>query len=351
MPANKREDFSVNTIIGPNTHINGDVDSAGFTRIDGSLCGDLNATGRIIVGERARMKSNITGTAITIGGVVSGNVLASERVTILATGIVLGDIITQRIQADEGCLLHGRITVCQTREKWNSTVNEYRDIEHLRSVTAGFAPQLHSDVSGATAECSPENEIRAAETVPPETGTLAAGPEEINPAPAVLEGRTAVFAYAAALPREAAFAGEQTAPEYPGEEFPPENAAPENTSVSPDASPPEDTPVLADGIPSYEIPSEDAAVLPDWTAFTENTPVSSDKTVFTGNTPGPPEEAAFTENTPGQPEEATFTEDAPAPSPENNAAVPAEKASQEDMAVPAAPPPEAINTGENHGES
>jgi cytoskeletal protein CcmA (bactofilin family) len=336
MPANKREDFSVNTIIGPNTHINGDVDSAGFTRIDGSLCGDLNAVGRIIVGERARMKSNITGIAVTIGGVVSGNVLASERVTILATGIVLGDIITQRIQADEGCLLHGRITVCQTREKWNNTINEYRDIEHLRSVTAGFAPQLYSDVSGATAECSPENGIRTAETVLPETGTLAAGPEEINPAPAALEGQMTAFAYTAVLPQEAAFAGEQTAPEYPGEEFPPKNAAPENTSVLPDASPPEDTSVLADGILSG-----DAAVLPDGTAFTENTPVSSDRTVFTGNMPGPPEEAAFPEN-------AAVLAEGSLP---ENAAIPAEKASQENAAVPAAPSPEAINTGENHGES
>lgn len=340
MPANKREDFSVNTIIGPNTHINGDVNSAGFTRVDGSLRGNLNATGRIIVGERARMRSDITGTAVTIGGVVSGNVLASERVTILATGIVLGDIITQRIQADEGCLFHGRITVCQTREKWNSTVNEYRDIEHLRSVTAGFAPQPHSDVSGATAECSPENGIRAAETVPPETGTLAAGPEEINPTPAASEDQTAAFAYAAALPQEAAFAGEQTASEYPGEEFPPENAAPENTSVSPDASPPEDTPVLADRISSYEIPSGDTAVLPNGAA-TENISVSSDRTVFTGNTPSPPEEPAFPEN-------AAVLAEGPFP---ENAAIPAEKASQEDAAVPVAPPLDAINTGENHGES
>ncbi|MDR2070660.1 MAG: polymer-forming cytoskeletal protein [Treponema sp.] len=228
MPASKREDFSVNTIIGPNTCINGDVNSAGFTRVDGSLRGDLNAAGRIIVGERARMKSNITGTAVTIGGVVSGNVLANERVVILATGIVLGDIITQRIQADEGCLLHGRITVCQTRETWNNAVNEYRDREDIKSATAGFALRPNPAVSGVSAgELSPENGIQAAEAAFPETVPPAAEPETINPAP-VAAGDQAPESEYAALPQETPSAGEQAVPEYPDAE----NTAPETAPVS-----------------------------------------------------------------------------------------------------------------------
>jgi cytoskeletal protein CcmA (bactofilin family) len=137
MPGGKREDFSINTIIGPNTSISGNIDSGGFTRVDGSLRGNLNAQGRVIVGERARMKSSISGTVITIGGVVYGNVLASERVIILSTGLVLGDIITRRIQADEGCLIHGKVTVCQTDAQWNKAVNAYRDAQGVRSALSG----------------------------------------------------------------------------------------------------------------------------------------------------------------------------------------------------------------------
>ena len=229
MPANKREDFSVNTIVGPNTYINGDVNSAGFTRVDGNLHGDLTATGRIVVGERARMKSNVTGTAVTIGGVVFGNVLASERVIILTTGIVLGDIITQRIQADEGCLLHGRVMVCQTREKWNNAVNEYRDREDVESVTAGFAPRLNPAASDASvAELSPETI-----NLEPEAGD-----------------QTAASGYAA-LPWKTPFAGEQAALEFPAENAPvttdvtvsPEDAAAENPPALPDDAPPENAPV------------------------------------------------------------------------------------------------------------
>jgi cytoskeletal protein CcmA (bactofilin family) len=142
MPEPRRDDFSVNTIIGPNTLVNGDIDSGGFTRIDGSLRGNLIARGRVIIGDKARLKSNITGTAVTIGGVVYGNVIASERVTILFTGVVMGDIITRRIQADEGCIVDGKITVCPTDEKWNRTVNEFWDIQEVKSVLTGFSLRL-----------------------------------------------------------------------------------------------------------------------------------------------------------------------------------------------------------------
>jgi cytoskeletal protein CcmA (bactofilin family) len=142
MPGNKRGDFSINTIVGPGTSIVGNIEAGGFTRVDGSLRGDLTAQGRVVVGERARMKSNISGTAVTIGGVVSGNVLASERLIILSTGIVLGDIITRRIQADEGCVVHGQITVCKNDEKWDGAIHDYQDVQEVKSALNGFSLRL-----------------------------------------------------------------------------------------------------------------------------------------------------------------------------------------------------------------
>ncbi|MDR1219153.1 MAG: polymer-forming cytoskeletal protein [Treponema sp.] len=126
-------EFSVNTIIGPNSIVVGDVDSAGFTRVDGSLRGNLRAKGKVIIGEKARMKSDVAGTSITIGGVVYGNVIASERLIILSSALVLGDIITRRIQADEGCLIHGKVSVCTSDEQWEKTLAEYRDMRGMLS--------------------------------------------------------------------------------------------------------------------------------------------------------------------------------------------------------------------------
>jgi cytoskeletal protein CcmA (bactofilin family) len=135
----RNEDFSINTILGPGASINGDIESGGFTRVDGSIRGNLSAKGRVVVGERARMKGNITGTTVTIGGVVYGNILASERIVILNTALVLGDIITRRIQADEGCLIHGKVLVCPTEESWKAALAEYRDIQGIKSALPKFS--------------------------------------------------------------------------------------------------------------------------------------------------------------------------------------------------------------------
>lgn len=129
MASVRHNDFSINTIIGPGANVYGNIECPGFTRIDGNILGDLHSKGKVVIGERARMKSNISGTYITIGGVVWGNVIASEGVVILSTGLVRGDVITRRIQADDGCLVHGKVQVCQSDAAWDKAVAEHKDMQ------------------------------------------------------------------------------------------------------------------------------------------------------------------------------------------------------------------------------
>jgi cytoskeletal protein CcmA (bactofilin family) len=139
MPPGKHEDFSINTIIGPQSSVSGDIETGGFTRIDGSIRGDVIARGRVVIGEKARMKSNVSGTAVTVGGVVYGSIIASEQLIVLSTALVLGDIITRRIQADEGCLIHGRISVCPDEKSWDRALAEHRDAQGIRSALPVFS--------------------------------------------------------------------------------------------------------------------------------------------------------------------------------------------------------------------
>ena len=136
----KQGEFAVNTIIGPNSMVRGDVEAPGFTRIDGNIKGNLHAQGRVVVGESARMRSSITGTNITIGGVVDGNILASERLIVLSSALIIGDITTRRIEADEGCIIHGKVQVCQSEEKWERAKSEFRD-KRLSSLAPVYSPR------------------------------------------------------------------------------------------------------------------------------------------------------------------------------------------------------------------
>jgi len=45
--AEKKEDLSINTIIGSGTFVSGHVESDGFTRVDGSVLVDVKAKGRV----------------------------------------------------------------------------------------------------------------------------------------------------------------------------------------------------------------------------------------------------------------------------------------------------------------
>ena len=141
MASVKNEDYTINTIIGPGTSVSGNIESSGFIRLDGNVLGDVKARGRVVVGERARMKSNISGTSVTVGGVVFGNVIASERLVVLNTGLIMGDVITRCIQADEGCLIHGRVLVCPEEDAWNRAISEYRDTAGIRE-SLGINPSF-----------------------------------------------------------------------------------------------------------------------------------------------------------------------------------------------------------------
>jgi cytoskeletal protein CcmA (bactofilin family) len=89
--------------------------------------GNLHAQGRVVIGEGARMRSSVSGTCVTVGGVVDGNILASERLIVLSSALIIGDIVTRRIEADEGCLIHGKVRVCQNEESWQRAKSEFRD--------------------------------------------------------------------------------------------------------------------------------------------------------------------------------------------------------------------------------
>ncbi|MDR0600078.1 MAG: polymer-forming cytoskeletal protein [Treponema sp.] len=127
----RRNEFALNTIIGPESFVQGDMETGGFTRIDGGLRGNLHAKGKVVVGENARMRSSIIGTAVTIGGVVDGNILATERIIVLPSALIMGDIITRRIEAHDGCVIHGKIRVIQGEESWERAAAAY---QHKRSV-------------------------------------------------------------------------------------------------------------------------------------------------------------------------------------------------------------------------
>lgn len=80
-------------------------------RINGKFEGCLEVRGNLIVGQTATVVADIVGDNIVIGGKVKGKITAKERLTLLPTAIVEGDIYPAKLNVAEGAILEGRCTM------------------------------------------------------------------------------------------------------------------------------------------------------------------------------------------------------------------------------------------------
>ena len=87
----------------------GDLGTGGSLRIDGELTGSIRRADTVVIGVGARMTGDISAREVIIGGAITGDIFASERVELQPTAIVTGSIITQVVLVQEGGVVNGRI--------------------------------------------------------------------------------------------------------------------------------------------------------------------------------------------------------------------------------------------------
>jgi cytoskeletal protein CcmA (bactofilin family) len=97
----------IETILGPNTSLKGDVRSSGGVRVDGDFEGSIDIAGNLIVGEAAKVVATITAHNVQIQGTVQGDVTA-RRLEILDTGKLWGDIAVDSFVLDDGGFFRGQ---------------------------------------------------------------------------------------------------------------------------------------------------------------------------------------------------------------------------------------------------
>ena len=98
----------INTTLGKETVFTGTMRFSKSLKIDGKFEGEIISTGSLYVEEGAVVQANIRVRSIVIGGVVRGNVEASERVEMLSTGQVFGNIRTAKLRIADGVVFEGK---------------------------------------------------------------------------------------------------------------------------------------------------------------------------------------------------------------------------------------------------
>lgn len=105
-----------NSVIGIKNFFSGEFRSDGLLRIDGDFKGTIRSSGVVLVGEKGRIIGDIYAKAVRIGGKVKGNVYCTERVDILSTGKLIGNLWTRKFFAEEGMLFTGEAKILDKNE-------------------------------------------------------------------------------------------------------------------------------------------------------------------------------------------------------------------------------------------
>lgn len=82
-------------------------------RINGKFDGTLEVKGSLTIGDTAIVNARIIGDSVVIAGRVKGNILAKEKLILLNTALVEGEIHPAKLTVAEGAIFQGECKMLQ----------------------------------------------------------------------------------------------------------------------------------------------------------------------------------------------------------------------------------------------
>ncbi len=89
----------------------GDLEFSGRVRVDGTLRGSVRSPDLMEIGAGGRVEGEVRVAQALVGGQFHGTLIASERVTLLDTAVVSGEVITPWIDVRTGARLDALVRV------------------------------------------------------------------------------------------------------------------------------------------------------------------------------------------------------------------------------------------------
>ena len=96
------------SIVAAELTITGKIVGAGHVRIAGRFEGDVNIEGNLTIEQGAKVTGGIRAESVAVAGEIEGNIDSAERVELLATGVINGDLKAGTLTVAAGSKMRGR---------------------------------------------------------------------------------------------------------------------------------------------------------------------------------------------------------------------------------------------------
>jgi cytoskeletal protein CcmA (bactofilin family) len=97
------------TFIGPNVTIEGTISGSERVVVEGTVRGQINIAADLLVGTKARIEATVHARNVTVEGKLNGDISADDRVELVASATVDGNIKAPKIIVAEGAKFRGSV--------------------------------------------------------------------------------------------------------------------------------------------------------------------------------------------------------------------------------------------------
>lgn len=91
--------------------IEGNISADSDFRIDGQVIGNINCSGKLVIGTHGQIKGDLICSSAEIIGMVEGNLKISETITLRSTAVIKGDVFTKNLVVEPGATFNGSCTM------------------------------------------------------------------------------------------------------------------------------------------------------------------------------------------------------------------------------------------------
>ena len=120
-----RDGHAVDTMIGAEVTIRGDIEFSGGLYVEGRIVGKVVAIGEeravLMLAEQGSIEGEVRAPVVMVDGRLEGDVHASERVELAAKARVLGNVYYKVVEMTAGAQLTGRLVHAEAQQ---ATVHE-----------------------------------------------------------------------------------------------------------------------------------------------------------------------------------------------------------------------------------